>query len=95
VCSSHVAGNVIYETVMGPGSKIRIDLNGYPIIHWPPDAGVGPVYPKNFTAMVLLDQDWSKGEVHYQYLSNIGVWVSEVQKIKEVDGGLRLVAEAS
>jgi len=27
VCTSHVSGPVIYETVMGPGSKIRLDLD--------------------------------------------------------------------
>lgn len=85
VCTSHVHGVVIYETVMGPGSKIRIDLSGYPNIDWPKDAGVGPVIPKNFTAMVLLDTDWRSGEVRYQYQSVNGGWVSMTQPIHEVD----------
>ncbi|QSX36526.1 DUF1842 domain-containing protein [Shewanella sedimentimangrovi] len=95
VCTSHVSGDVIYETVMGPGSKIRIDLCGYPIVNWPKEGGIGPVIPKNFSAIVLLDQNWEKGEVHYQYQSNTGGWVKEIQKIHEVENSLRLVSEAS
>lgn len=82
VCTSHVTGNLIYETVMKPGvSKIRIDLSGYPEIHWPSGGGVGPVIPKNFKAMILFDENWSNGTVQYQYRAN-GSWVKETQKIK-------------
>jgi len=85
VCVSHVSGSVIYETVMGPGSKIRIDLAGYPNIYWPPEGGVGPAIPKNFTAMMLLDTSWSGGEIHYQYQNKAGVWHSIIQKVHEVE----------
>lgn len=85
VCVSHVSGPVIYETVMGPGSKIRLDLDGYPNIYWPPEAGIGPVIPKNFTAMVLLNSDWKSGEVRYQYRNEAGGWVHITQKIFEVE----------
>jgi len=82
VCTSHVTGNVIYETVMKPGkSMIRIDLSGYPEIHWPQGGGVGPVIPKNFTAMILFDENWNNGTVQYQYLTSSG-FVKEVQKIE-------------
>jgi hypothetical protein len=71
VCSSHVTGNYIYEFVMKPGnSKIRIDLIGYPEINWPSNGGIGPVIPKNFTAIILLDSDWTNGFINYQYLYN-------------------------
>ncbi|MCK0068453.1 DUF1842 domain-containing protein [Kordiimonas laminariae] len=76
VCTADVAGPVIYETVMGPGSKIRIDLEGYPVIDWPKGGGVGPVIPKNFKATILLDTDWQKGEVSYQYQARNGEWVN-------------------
>ena len=43
VSTSIVEGNFIYESVMKPGdSKIRIDVTGYPHIHWPKNGGVGP-----------------------------------------------------
>ncbi len=85
VCRSSVSGNVIYETVMSPGeSKIRIDLTGYPEIHWPSHGGIGPVMPKNFKAMVLLDSDWKNGTVVYQYLTYAG-WQSVSQGIAIVE----------
>jgi hypothetical protein len=81
VCTSHVTGNLIYETVMKPGkSMIRIDLSGYPEIHWPKGGGVGPVIPKNFSAMILFDENWNNGIVQYQYLTSFG-FVKEDQKI--------------
>lgn len=81
VCTSHVTGNLIYETVMAPGkSMIRIDLSGYPVIHWPAGGGVGPVILKNFSAMILFDENWNNGTVHYQYATSAG-WVKESQKI--------------
>lgn len=81
VCTSHVTGNLIYETVMKPGvSKIRIDLSGYPEIHWPSGGGVGPVIPKNFSAMLLFDSNWTNGTVQYQYATTSG-WVKESQKL--------------
>ena len=84
VCTSHVTGNLIYETVMAPGkSMIRIDLSGYPVIHWPAGGGVGPVILKNFSAMILLDENWNNGTVHYQYATSTG-WVKESQKISVV-----------
>ncbi|TPV96585.1 MAG: DUF1842 domain-containing protein [Myxococcales bacterium FL481] len=82
VATSHVTGPVIYETVMGPGSKIRIDLSGYPQIHWPSGGGIGPVIPKNFTAMVLLDTNWQQGTVHYQYMTQSGAWQEVRQEIR-------------
>ena len=75
VCSSHVSGPVIYETVMGPGSKIRLDLDGYPIFHFPAGAGIGPVILENFKSIVLLDPDWQTGEVRYQYRASDGSWI--------------------
>jgi hypothetical protein len=81
VCTSHVTGNLIYETVMKPGkSMIRIDISGYPEIHWPKEGGVGPVIPKNFSAMILFDENWNNGTVQYQYLTSSG-FVKEDQKI--------------
>jgi hypothetical protein len=81
VCTSHVTGNFEYESVMKPGkSMIRIDLSGYPEIHWPKSGGVGPVIPKNLSAMILLDDHWNNGTVQYQYLTPTG-FSKEDQKI--------------
>lgn len=85
VCQSHVAGPLIYETVMPPGkSAVRFDLVGYPNIHWPLDGGVGPVMPMNFRAMVVLSTDFSSGIVQYEYLNSAGQWVATEQTIEIV-----------
>lgn len=91
VCKSSVSGNLIHETVMSPGtSRIRIDLTGYPEIHFPPNGGIGPVVPKNFTAMILFDTDWSNGTIQYQYLGGSG-WIKENQPI-EIQAAMRIAA---
>lgn len=85
VCKSHVTGDFIYETVMSPGeSKIRIDVTGHPQIHWPKGGGVGPVIPKNFSAMILLNTDWSEGTIQYEYATGVNEWQKESQAIKSV-----------
>ena len=81
VCKSHVTGVLISQFVMPPGtSTYRIDLTGYPEIHWPKGGGIGPVIPKNFTATLLFDSNWANGTIQYQYATASG-WVKENQKI--------------
>ncbi|MBQ4836602.1 DUF1842 domain-containing protein [Pseudoalteromonas luteoviolacea] len=102
---SHVSGNIIYETVMGPGSKVRIDLTGFPNIHWPQIPGQGPgiQIPPNFKATLVLEPDFSEGEVVYQYLQypdypqpSLGEWVKVYQRIHEVHfAETKLVDKAS
>lgn len=82
---SHVTGNLIYETVSGPGSKIRIDLDGWPEIHWPKDGGVGPVIPENFKAIIVLEPDYSAGTIEFQYRNDwSGKWTKVREPIKKV-----------
>ncbi|MBP2548917.1 hypothetical protein J2858_001833 [Neorhizobium galegae] len=86
--SSHVSGPLIYETVMGPGSKIRIDLKGWPEIVWPPEAGIGPVIPENYSAILLLEPDFSGGEIIYQYRTGLtGEWHQVRQPISKTVAG--------
>jgi hypothetical protein len=86
--SSHVTGNLIYATVMGPGSKIRLDLTGWPEIVWPAGAGVGPVIPENYSAIVLLEPDYSGGEIIYQYRTGLtGEWHQVRQTISKIGAG--------
>ena len=81
VATADVKGNFIYEYVMNPAdSKIRINLTGYPHIHWPAGGGIGPVIMPNFKAIILLDTTWSSGTIEYQYATSNG-WVKESQKI--------------
>lgn len=82
VCTSHIVGTMIHEYVMKPGvSYIRVDLAGYPEIHWPSGSGIGPVVLKNFSGTILFNADWSNGIVHYQYNCGGSGWVQENQKI--------------
>ncbi|MBL4613255.1 MAG: DUF1842 domain-containing protein [Magnetovibrio sp.] len=85
VCTSHVHGTVNPQYTMDPSSsKIRIDLTGYPLIHWPQGGGVGPVFPPNFKAQLLMETDYQKGNVIYQYQTSNGSWVKIEQKIHTV-----------
>ncbi|MBB6251958.1 DUF1842 domain-containing protein [Nitrospirillum iridis] len=73
--ASHVTGTLIYETVIGPGSKVRIDLNGWPEIHWPKQAGIGPVIPQNYKATLLLEPNYASGIIRYEYRTDLtGPW---------------------
>jgi hypothetical protein len=81
---SHVNGVLIYETVMGSGSKVRIDVTGYPIIQWPQHAGIGPVIPTNFKATVLLNPQMTEGAVDYQWQTSDGTWHHTHQPIAKV-----------
>ena len=85
VCRSHVNGPVIYEYTMDPESScIRVDLTGYPEIHWPSGGGIGPVIPANFKAQILLSTNWQEGKIYYQYQTSTGNWVKEIQEIHTV-----------
>lgn len=89
LCISHVSGNVIYEAVMGPDAKIRLDLAGYPSVCWHAHNGTAPAFPRNFSATVLLDDDWGEGEVIYQYHTQPGAWMEERQMIYR-ESGIRM-----
>ncbi|QCI97349.1 DUF1842 domain-containing protein [Agrobacterium larrymoorei] len=80
---SHVTGDYTYETVIGQGSKIRIDLQGWPELVWPVKGGIGPVVPENFYATLVLDTDYSEGEIHYGYRTGLtGAWHEVTQSVK-------------
>ncbi|MBT9372535.1 DUF1842 domain-containing protein [Rhizobium sp. CSW-27] len=94
--SSHVTGTLIYETVMGPGSKVRIDLTGWPEINWPAGAGVGPVIPENYSAIIVLEPDFSSGEIIYQYRTGLtGEWHQVRQKIVRNEAGQESLSKAA
>ncbi|SIQ23075.1 protein of unknown function [Rhizobium sp. RU35A] len=94
--SSHVTGTLIYETVMGPGSKVRIDLTGWPEIFWPSNAGVGPVIPENYSSIILLEPDFSGGEIIFQYRTALtGEWHQVRQKVVRTAAGHETVSKAA
>jgi hypothetical protein len=65
VCSSFVTGPLIIMTVMHPTrTSMRFDLVGHQY-DLPPTSGIAN--PVNFRATVVLDEDFSKGTVEYQY----------------------------
>ncbi|MDE1145943.1 MAG: DUF1842 domain-containing protein [Azospirillaceae bacterium] len=73
---SHVTGTWNYEIVGGklPGT-VRIDLNGWPEIHWPPRAGIGPVIPQNYKSTLLLRAGSTSGVIRYEYRTDlVGAW---------------------
>jgi Domain of unknown function (DUF1842) len=79
---SHVSGTLIHQFVMPPGqSHQRIDLTGYPIIHWPPGGGIGPVILPNFKAIIVLDASYSEGVANFQWRTFAGTWHSLTQDV--------------
>ena len=85
VAQAHVTGVLIHETVLPPSkSHVRIDLTGYPEIHWPLPGGVGPVIGQNFKSIIVLEADYSEGTIRYQYKSHTGRWIVLEQKIYKV-----------
>lgn len=80
--ASHVTGELIYQTVTGPGSTIRIDLTGWPEIKWPPHAGLGPVIPENYKAILVLDTNYTSGVIRYVYRTDLtGPWHAVEQQV--------------
>lgn len=81
LCTAHTTGNIIHEPGPNPEtSKIRIDLMGYPEIHWPVLPGLRPSLPKNFSAMILFDANYTNGQIMYQFATG-GKWTRETQGI--------------
>ena len=65
VCSSFVTGPLIIMTVMHPTrTSMRFDLVGHQY-DLPPTSDI--VNPENFRATVVLEENFSKGTVEYQY----------------------------
>ena len=65
VCKSYVSGPVMVMTVMDPvRTRIRFDLVGHRY-DLPPGSEIDN--PVNFRAIVVLDEDYSKGMVEYQF----------------------------
>ncbi|MCG8464346.1 MAG: DUF1842 domain-containing protein [Xanthomonadales bacterium] len=80
VNTSHVEGNFFYESTM-VDSAIRIDLDGFPEVHFPPFGGPGPALMKNFTATIVMDTELNEGTVRFQYVNNrTGQWVNPGQQ---------------
>ena len=75
VCRASVNGTLTPEYVMLPGtSAMRLDLDGYPDIHWPQHTSTGPQLPLIFKAVVVLDTSFDQGFVDYQYRQWFGDW---------------------
>jgi hypothetical protein len=81
----HVTGDLIHEFVLPPAkSHQRINLTGYPIIHWPPGGGIGPVIPPIFNAIIVLDENYQEGVAKFSYRNEFGAWHSAQQDVVKV-----------
>jgi hypothetical protein len=67
-------GSYTYMTVMPRNVHILVTAIGYPIIHWPPWGGVGPVIPPNVDLRMVLEEDWKSGTANYKYVDDNGNW---------------------
>lgn len=80
---SHVRGDLIHATVQPPAkSHIVLNLEGWPVIHWPIHGGVGPVILPNYKAQISLSADYQSGIIIYQvYSARDGQWLKFEQPI--------------
>ena len=69
-------GSFTYMTVMPDITHILVTASGYPIIHWPPYGGIGPVILPNVELRMVLDKDWKSGTANYKYRYNDDEWKS-------------------
>ena len=77
-------GTYTYMTVMPNISHILVTAVGYPIIDWPPGAGVGPVIPPNAELRMLLSSNWQTGTANFRYLTG-GNWNEiEIATVKSI-----------
>lgn len=51
---------------------ILVHATGYPIMHWPKHAGVGPVILPNVRLTMVLSEDWQSGTANYTYYDSNG-----------------------
>ena len=87
MCQSHVTGALTYggPRVMGATTEALVDLTGYPMIVWPPRAGVGPVQLPNLKANIIMNKTLPEGSVAYEYLGNQGQWQRVERQIARFD----------
>lgn len=79
-------GDFTYMTVMPRNVHILVVATGYPIIHWPPHGGIGPVILPNVNLRMVLTEDWKSGTANFQYLDANGKLVNiENAPVKIVD----------
>lgn len=81
LCISHVSGVVIHRNQADQESKVRLDLVGYPAISWPNAKGIPDAFSRNFNASVVLDEEFTSGEVVYHYKTSSGALMEERQKM--------------
>lgn len=60
---------------MLPAPGIIANLTGYPAVHWPPGAGIGPVILPDLDLHMQLDTDFQGGVASYRYLAANGQWI--------------------
>lgn len=72
---SKLDGNFTYMTVMPNKTNILVVCQGWPIIHWPKDAGIRPVILENFDLRMILEKDWKGGGIaNYRYTEDYPNW---------------------
>ncbi|OLR92859.1 hypothetical protein BJP25_19630 [Actinokineospora bangkokensis] len=61
-----------HTVVTHGGTLVVVSLTGYPVVHWPPHGGIGPVIPSNLDVRLVLGSDWRDGTASYRYTTEVG-----------------------
>lgn len=60
-------GTYTYMTVMPRNVHILVTAVGYPVVNWPPGAGIGPVLLPNAELRMVLSENWQTGTASFKY----------------------------
>ena len=67
-------GGYVTVSMMKKSHKVVANLTGYPVVVWPPDAGIAPVQPPNTHLLMVLSSDWKTGTATFSFMDNAGQW---------------------
>ncbi|MEM7536853.1 MAG: DUF1842 domain-containing protein [Chloroflexota bacterium] len=67
----HGQYKVLNLSLRAPIQMILVDAIGYPILQWPPFAGVGPAFPPNARLSMTLE-NWTTGTASFSYVDDNG-----------------------
>lgn len=67
-------GGYVTVAMMKESHKVVATLTGYPVVVWPPSAGIAPVEPPNTHLLMVLASDWKTGTATFSFMDSAGKW---------------------
>jgi len=77
-------GGSFHSLTIADNEMILIKTTGYPVIHWPPQSGIGPAIMPNLELCMALQSDWNTGTANFKYRSKIFDGIDDWVEVKDV-----------